>query len=376
MPYTTSTGSFFNLLVPETGLPGYLPIPPGQISLYWEYLKIRTLSSMKMLLTYTCYRQTAEVSGGFVPGNNKKVMLLGGTRTVEHCSGETKTYQVAATQVVSHEMGHCLGLPHTFEQRIGTTIDLVRENACVDPNTCQFISDCSSCNVTSNPTMNMTNVMSYTVPNCMSAFSEEQVNVMRHQLNGSMSSVVSTPKDTLAEIPPEIIGPSEVYIGSTVKFEIPDLTPESETYEWSLPEGFLINNTEEGNYLEVWVGPTAEGGTISVKTMDLCGASNEWFKPVKVSVKDCLDCPVADIFPNPASSRVYVNFRSEGHAREEFESHQEYTIIDLNGRSVFHTSSTRKNLILEVSDLDNGLFVLIIKNQHSHIMRYKLAIAR
>ena len=371
-----SMGSFFNLLVPETGLPEYLLIQPGSnITLLGVFEDPQSFQHEDAIDIYLL-PANSEVSGGYVPGNNKKVMLLGGTRTVEHCSGETKTYQVAATQVVSHEMGHCLGLPHTFEQSIGTTIDLARENACVDPNTCQFISNCSSCNVTSNPTLNMTNVMSYTVPNCMSVFSEEQVNVMRHQLNNSMASVVDTDKDTLAEASVEIIGPSEVYRGNTVKFEIPDLTPESETYEWSFPEGFILNSLEDGNTIEVWVGSTADSGTISVKISNLCGDSNEWFKFIKVGQKDCLDCPIVDIFPNPAATRIYVNYRAATNNQEKFENYQDYTIVDLNGRSVFRTRSMRKNLIMEVDDLESGLYVLLIGNQHSEVIRHKLAIAR
>jgi len=141
----------------------------------------------------------SQIQGGFVPSNNKKVMAIGGTKTVTHCSGGTTNYEIAQHRVVSHEMGHCFGLVHTWQYSgddglSDTPIDYVTNNGCVNPSTCQFVNNCgySTCNVTSNPTSIMTNFMSYTVPTCMSVFTPMQIDLMRGSLNTSLLAVVSS----------------------------------------------------------------------------------------------------------------------------------------------------------------------------------------
>ncbi|HYC84908.1 MAG TPA: M43 family zinc metalloprotease [Chryseosolibacter sp.] len=138
----------------------------------------------------------SQIQGGFVPDNNKKVMVLGGTRAVTHCSGGTTNYEIAQHRIVSHEMGHCFGLVHTFQYDgddglSDTPIDHVRRNECVNPSNCQFVPNCATCNVASNPTTTMNNFMSYTVPTCMSFFSPMQLDVMKNAMNNNMSSVVT-----------------------------------------------------------------------------------------------------------------------------------------------------------------------------------------
>ena len=172
----------------------------------------------------------SQVSGGFVPSNNRKVMVIGGTRKVNHCTGGSTTYEVAGTTVVSHEMGHCLGLPHTFDGSLGTSIDDVRENSCVDPNTCQFVSNCEICNVSTNPTTDMTNIMSgYTLPNCMSVFSSDQIRLMRKNLDETMASVVDEFQEEPTDIG-DLFGPSEISKGSVVQFRVSDQVEENETF--------------------------------------------------------------------------------------------------------------------------------------------------
>ena len=71
---------------------------------------------------------------GFVPSNRKNVLIIGGTRTISNCSGGSTNYELPIGKVVCHEMGHCLGLVHTFEYSgdddlSDTPIDYVRRNA-------------------------------------------------------------------------------------------------------------------------------------------------------------------------------------------------------------------------------------------------------
>jgi len=319
----------------------------------------------------------SKINGGYVPGNNKKVMLIGGSRQVDHCSGGSTSYQIAATKVVSHEMGHCLGLPHTFEESIGTAIDYVRENACVNPSTCEFVNNCEDCNVSNNPTLNMNNYMSYTVPDCMSVFTDEQVNQMRENLNTSMESVVSKSQGMPADISGDIAGPSEVSTGSVVWFNIPDHTEGVEIFTWSIPNGFLTTGDETGNIIQAWIGPTAENGNIGVRKTNLCGSSSEKFKYITVVEDDCITCPAIKVFPNPALDRIYVSHVSDGSDDYEvFDKPKRYLLVDINGKMVYEFRSAQKGLILNLEGIKTGFYILSIEDSNTSIYRQKLTIIK
>lgn len=60
-------------------------------------------------------------NGGFVSSENKQIIVVpqilvaGGTKVVTHCQNpETVAYKITTSRVVSHGMGHCFGLIHTF----------------------------------------------------------------------------------------------------------------------------------------------------------------------------------------------------------------------------------------------------------------------
>jgi hypothetical protein len=147
-------------------------------------------------------------SGGFV-GTNKKVLLIGNTKTINHCAKQgSVSYEIAKGKVVAHEMGHCFGLPHTFgDDEKGedgfsdTPIDYLTVSqgaqSCVTQGynnltqDCKFTGNiCTSCKLASNPTYHMKNFMSYTTPNCMSYFSPQQVQYMRNFLESNLSDII------------------------------------------------------------------------------------------------------------------------------------------------------------------------------------------
>jgi len=319
----------------------------------------------------------SKIRGGFVPSNNKKVMVIGGARTIKHCSGGSTVYEVAATKVVSHEMGHVLGLPHTFDSSLGTSTDFVTENACVDPSTCQFVSNCTDCNVSSNPTINMNNFMSYTVPNCMSAFSIEQVSLMKENLDNTMTSVVDRTQGLPSDITGDLIGPSEVSKGSLVWFNLSYQAEGNETFVWAIPTGFLPTGREDGSSVQTWIGPAAESGNVQVWKTNLCGDSNEKYKYVTVIPDNCMDCPTVKIFPNPAFNKIYISYSTQESSDQElFDKPREYMIVDTNGKTVYKLKSLQTNLILDLSGIKNSVYILIIKHGNLGTYRRKFAVLR
>jgi len=304
-------------------------------------------------------------------------MFFGGTRTISHCTGGSTLYEIATTNVVSHEIGHVLGLPHTFDVSLGTPIDYVRNRECVDPITCQFVSNCTDCNVSSNPTTNMDNFMSYTIPNCMSVFSNEQVSLMKENLDNTMASVVARTQGAPNDITGDLVGPSEVSIGSLVWFNLSDQAKENETFMWAIPTGFLPTGREDGNSVQTWIGPAAESGNVRVWKTNLCGNSKEKYKYVTVLPDDCMDCPTVKIFPNPAFDEIYIGYSSrESGDRELFEKPREYLIVDANGKTVYKFKSLQTNLIIDLSRIKNGVHILIIKHGDLGTYRQKFTVLR
>ena len=320
----------------------------------------------------------SRISGGFVPSSNKKVMVIGGTRTVDDCTGKTVLYEVVPTKVVSHEMGHCLGLPHTFDTSLGTAIDYVTENACVNPVTCQFVSNCSNCNVSSNPTLNMNNFMSYTIPNCMSVLSDEQVSLMRETLDNTMTSVVERSQGLPDDIIGDLNGPAEVSKGLMVQYKVLYPADESETFVWTIPTGFLLTGGDDTiGSVQAWIGSTAESGNVRVLKTNLCGASNEKFKYVTVTSNDCTGCPFVKVFPNPASKEIYISYSSgESGDKFFFEKQREYMIVDAQGKVVYEYKSKQTNLILNLQPIKGGVYTLVIKHGNPGTFQLKFIIAR
>ncbi len=320
----------------------------------------------------------SKAAGGFVPSNNKKAMVIGGTRTVNHCSGDFISYKVAATKVVSHEMGHCLGLPHTFNTSVGTSVDYVTENACVDPNNCQFVSNCIDCNVSSNPTTNMTNFMSYTIPNCMSVLSDEQVSLMREKLNDTMASVVDRTKGLPSDIIGDLIGPSEVVKGSLIRFNVSDQVEESEAFVWTMPAGFLrTGGVDTSRSVKTWIVSGAESGEVSVWKTNFCGNSDTKYKYVTVILDDCMVCPIVKILPNPAFDEIFISYSSrESGDQVLFKRPRGYMIVDSQGKTVYKYNSRQTNLILDLSRIKNGVYILNIKYGNLGSYQFRFIIAR
>lgn len=220
--------------------------------------------------------------------------------------------------------------------------------------------------------------MSYTIPNCMSAFSNEQVDLMRENLNNTLASVVNRTQGAPSDITGDLIGPAEVSIGSLVWFDLSDQAGEYETFVWAMPMGFLRTGREEkSSSVQTLIGSDAESGIVRVWKTNLCGNSHEINKFVTVIPDDCADCPMVKIFPNPALHRINIRYSSqESGDRELFEKPREYTVVDTNGKTVYQLKSLQTNLILDLSGIKNGVHILLIKNGDPGTYRQKFTIVR
>lgn len=352
---------------------------PGilEISLVGIFEDPQSLQHSDAIDIYLLPKNIPIEGGGFVPGNNKKVMFVGGVRTVNHCTGGTTSYEIATSQVVSHEMGHCLGLPHTFDTSVGTSIDYVENRECIDPSTCRFVTNCATCNVSSNPTIEMNNFMAYTVPNCMSVFSDEQVSVMKENLDNPMSSVVARTQGAPYQITGDLMGPSEVSVGSLVWFNLLDQANESETFVWEFPTGIFPAGREDSNSVQTWVGINAKSGNIRIWKTNMCGDSNEKLKYVQVNPNDCLTCQTVKVFPNPALDEIHIfHLSQESGDQELLERQKRYILVDMTGKIVFEYKSLRRNLIMPLIGIIDGVYLLIIKDGNITAYQQKITVVR
>lgn len=79
----------------------------------------------------------------------------------------------------------------------------------------------------------------------------------------------------LVEDAEAISGPQDICLGtSDIAYSIPVINY-ADSYEWTLPAGFIISNGNNTNSISVSVGNNAENGSITVKGINDCGEGNE-----------------------------------------------------------------------------------------------------
>ncbi|MCY7353046.1 MAG: hypothetical protein LH606_20715 [Cytophagaceae bacterium] len=143
------------------------------------------------------------VQGGKANNIPSNALFVAGTRTVRFNCIDTY-YPVPLTRVIAHEVGHCLGLNHTYDEVTGdgdglsdTSLDKSTSESCITPAPdCVFVGkqsgDCNTCPNPTNPTSIIKNVMAGNLPDCMSEFSPMQLAIMRQNLAGQLNYVVQS----------------------------------------------------------------------------------------------------------------------------------------------------------------------------------------
>ena len=238
------------------------------------------------------FKSIADASSafGFVPDGYKNVILMVGTRVVYPCNGSTNSYEIPISKVVSHEMGHSLGLIHTWQNNgddglSDTPIDNnVQNNNCINPNNCTFSGGCSNCPLASNPTTNMTNFMSSTVPPCMNVFSPMQLDLMLYNLKNSMSYVVvasstTTSGPNLANMTLEtnatLYSYNSISLGTHYLFTYIDLNLLTSNINWTKTAGTSNNwGIYGGKNSNAWFSlSSGQYITLQVSAQDKCNTS-------------------------------------------------------------------------------------------------------
>lgn len=175
-------------------------------SVFGDPLNQRTSDAIHVYLM-----KNPQLGAGKADGIPSNACFLGGAATYNGV-----TYQLVPSHVVSHEVGHCMGLQHTFNGFTNgtpktesspctmgdfvadTPVDPVTTKTCITPHNCGYQPSGGECPLTDGSgnayTPNLNNYMSYTVTTCMNNFTAGQGDKMRDDAMASIGYVFKLPE--------------------------------------------------------------------------------------------------------------------------------------------------------------------------------------
>ena len=151
-----------------------------------------------------------QLGAGKADGIPSNACFMGGSATYNGV-----TYQLVPSHVVTHEVGHCLGLQHTFnnfttgtpatetspctmgDYVADTPVDPVTTKECIIPSSCTYQPAAGQCPLKDNNNVSYTpdlhNFMSYTVTTCMTQFTAGQGDKMRDDAMYGFGTIAGIP---------------------------------------------------------------------------------------------------------------------------------------------------------------------------------------
>ncbi len=293
---------------------------------------------------------------------------------------------LATTKVTSHEIGHCLGLYHTFhgtcdgsgceELLNGSNCSTCGDLVCDTPadNTKHHLD--ANCNVYSNaknckqgnylyPSPNNL-IMDYIPPQCMQIFTPGQGERMRGVIatHPLLQSVI-VPRDlTLANI---TVNPGETKnYDVTGNLTVHNLTVEpgasmtlragEKIHVKPSPNGALSSRSEYGSYFHAYIENTCS-------TIDIFNNARIGGNSLTSSVEKPKQ-PSFRFYPNPTTGISYVELPSA--------TIYEISVRDLLGREILRKSNLQGKTELNLSGFPKGIYFLQVQTEQGEFFREKV----
>jgi large repetitive protein len=157
------------------------------------------------------------------------------------------------------------------------------------------------------------------------------------------------------QVPDSIRGPKLVCAGSVQNFSV-DVVEGATHYDWTVPEGSIINSGDGSPSINVTIGQV--GGMVTVRASSECDAGAPVSKELQVEQCEPPTCPVS-VFPNPTSGLFNVNFCATLDGVYNL-----YVTDVITGQILYHINGNYQageNVIgADISNLGDGYYVLYL----------------
>lgn len=369
-----------------------------------QFFSLISLQSVGNAINVYLLDDSAMNGGRAVIGGN--AMVIGGGYIIPF-SNPTQTQLLVPSLASAHEMGHCLGLYHTFEQSFGT--EFVNESNCQTTGdlVCDTNAETPDFKFTENSNCQRTitkqdpngdfynwdigNIMNYARPSCYSGFTNGQAVRMKATMGmgqGIAAAIQQTPLyvggiysygvNTFG-IYSANNGISVSSSANTVTIQLPNFGT-STSYIWTVnSRAGSVNYTSNGRYASITLGG---GATFNVTchASNGCGSIDISFNCYNYSGSYRMAA-----YPNPASEDVNVaaykssdteSAQSESSSSDQAIENDNLVDIDaavqlVNGKNqVLRSGKLEKGkLTFSTADLPNDTYFLSIKDSEKTIQK-------